>query len=191
MSINWIDIIIFFVLIMSVYWGWKGGITGEMFCFLGIVLALFFAFRLTHPLADWFDEFLAVPLSVLRIACFVGISALVYFGVQMVKMSIQKMGETLPVYDSIERFGGAGIGFVKGSLLVFLVLLVLMSMPMEPVHQQIKQRTVLARQMILVMPGIYGYMTESWRGPKVLSFKNYLTKVADQIEEKNLKHKRL
>ncbi len=139
MSINWLDIVILVILSAVTYWGWKAGLTGEVFRFLGVMAALFCAFRFTHGLADELYGWVKVPIVFLRLFSFVLIMTLGYIFVQVMKLAMQKHEKSTNVYDCIEHFGGAGVALLKGSIAIFVLLVLLGSLPSQKLSGQIKR----------------------------------------------------
>lgn len=188
MSVNWIDVFIILILVFMMYWGYRDGLTAGIFRFIGVIGALFCAFRFMHPLANYLSFGASLSIIFLKLGAFIILFLATYSSVQICKIVLQKYGKATSVYG---RVGGVGIGLLKGVLLVFGLLLLLASFPLQSLERQIKKDTFIAGKMLRSIPHIYGYMTESWRGVWILEVKRYLNNLSRFTEERALVVRRL
>ncbi|OED34659.1 hypothetical protein AB834_06155 [PVC group bacterium (ex Bugula neritina AB1)] len=188
MAIHWLDGFILFILFCTIYWGWKEGLTGEVFRFLSVVAALFFAFKFTHVLSSEIATFVRLPYFFLKLFSFFVILIFTYVLVQGVKLATQKYGESTNFYDRLERYGGLCVGFLKGMIVVFMFLALLGTLESPKLSAHIKYRTFLASWMVLQMPRFFDYMAGSWRGRRVLILRKYFNDMANRVQNPPMRH---
>lgn len=191
MDVNWLDVVIALILLCTLYWGWQDGLTGEVFRFLGALVAVVCAFKMTHAVANKVYAMVPIPMVFLRLTSFFVICVLVFALVQTFKLATQKYGERMTLYDRIEKLGGACVGLLKGLLAVSFLVIILASMPFESLRSQVKSHSVVAPKFVEGMPVLFDYVTDSWRGPKIMAVKRHLYRVANRINNSEMITKRL
>ncbi|MBM4405000.1 MAG: CvpA family protein [Chloroflexi bacterium] len=109
---NWLDIVILVMILLSAYKGWKSGFIRSVFLILGILLAALIGARLSEPIASWATNSVENDATATVIA-YVVIGAIVFIVVQIIGAAIQKFLK-LVFLGFVDKIAGAGLGALTG-----------------------------------------------------------------------------
>ncbi|MBN2071552.1 MAG: CvpA family protein [Candidatus Krumholzibacteriota bacterium] len=125
-----IRIVIGIVLLIFFIIGLKRGLIRQVLEVLGLIAAFIGSFYLAHFLAVFMENRVdlsyRIALIVSAIVIFVGIIILFYF----IGISLQKLFK-MTILGSFDRLMGGVFGAVKGILLISLVLVIILSIPVD------------------------------------------------------------
>lgn len=149
----WLDVIILVILCAGALQGLRRGLVRQLLDVAGMIAAMVLAYRM-YPqvggaVSGWFH--LSQPL-----ANIVGF-ALVLVAIGLAVGTIGSMISGMLKMTGLgwaDQLGGAGVGLVKSFLLIALLLMLLVSLPIEPVAQTLRQ-SELAQWVIVQVPGLY------------------------------------
>lgn len=120
--INWVDVLIFIIVIRSLYLGMLNGLTSELFKFLGTVIGLVFAVHYYAKLADIIILNLGLLDWLTKLLCFLIISQILRLAFKYSLLFFLKI-ISLQFISQLEKPGGAIIGFSRGLICAAVVLL--------------------------------------------------------------------
>jgi uncharacterized membrane protein required for colicin V production len=173
--INWLDIVILFLLAYSAVMGWKQGLVRQLVDVAGVIVAYFAALRYSRdfmllidgfiPFFRWMPDFLDQPTMfgvtlgdiVLRLIGFF----LLYFLVRLLFTMAGGMLHSLfslPVLSTLNRLSGTVLGITKG-LLFGLILVAVGSLLNTPFWDKSMQGSVIATYVMEIWPVVYEQMT--------------------------------
>jgi len=181
MNINWMDLIILMVLLWTAFWGWRSGLAEQSFQLVAILTGIFVSLRFTSYAVSYVQKWVTWSPGLVKILVFILLFVLAYLLVLLVKAWLSGMSHSDGVLYHLERLGGAFAAMFKSCILLFFALLVLGSLPSEPLRKEIKNETVIASRMIMVMPHVYGYMTASWEAPWINASRLWLDDMSRQF----------
>jgi len=126
----WVDIGIVAILLLSLVRGYQRGLLQQTAALLGIGLGVLVALHRYHLVSEFLQETFLLPPVLANIVAFVLITMVISALVNLLGFLLQKLTRFLflAVVDSI---GGAGLGLVKGGVVVYLLLLLLARVPYE------------------------------------------------------------
>ncbi len=124
-----VDIVILIILLFFLVSGIRRGLIRQVLQVVGIIAAFVGAFFLAHHLSTYlqgrFDLGYQISLVVSAVALFAGIIILFH----LLGLAVRKMAQ-ITLLGPLDRVGGAVFGLLKGTLLVSLLLVILLSIPL-------------------------------------------------------------
>lgn len=143
-----VDIVILVVLLFFMIFGVRRGLIRQVLQVLGIIAAFVGAFFLAHHLATVlqgrFDLGYQISLVISAVALFVGIIVLFH----LLGLTLQKVAQ-ITLLGPLDRIGGAVFGLLKGTLVVSLLLVILLSIPLP---QSVKDELVSDPMVAVIYP---------------------------------------
>jgi membrane protein required for colicin V production len=109
---NWLDIVILVVILLSAWKGWKSGFIKTVFLVIGVVLAALIGARLSEPIAGWATDSVESD-AVATVIAYVVIGAIVFVVVQIIGAIILKFLKLL-FLGLVDKVAGAGLGALTG-----------------------------------------------------------------------------
>jgi uncharacterized membrane protein required for colicin V production len=142
--LNWVDLIMATVLLGFVIRGLMRGFFREMLSLVGLFLGLWIALLMFVPLGEWLQERLPLteplPFHVAFLAIFLGISMVA----SVVGYLLHKTAKGL-FMGWFDTLVGLGFGFVKGVMILTVLLYLLMHLPLaEAIRAQLRTSTIAA-----------------------------------------------
>jgi len=161
---NWIDLLSVVVLVVFLIAGLVKGLIREIMTLAGVFISFFAALHLAGIAAPWVEKWVVMPP---RLALFVGF-LLVFVGLLIVfhilGYVVYKVVRATPL-TFLDRLAGGIFGLCKGSLIIFLVLLVVSILPFRaPATSQLRSS--------------YAFKTAQWAAPV---FAKYLRAAAPAL----------
>lgn len=132
---SFFDLVLFIVLGAFVLYGLWFGLIHALGALVGVIAGAFLAGRLFEPLAHAFLWLFGGNINLARIVIFFVIftivNRLIGFGFHLLERAF-KVLTILPFLSSINRLGGAVLGFLEGSLVLGGALLLATKFPLSP-----------------------------------------------------------
>ena len=139
-SINWLDLVIVFLLIRGLFLGIRNGLTAEIFRFIGSVLSLTLAIQWHSQTAEILIANFALPAWLSQLLCFVVIAQLIriifkYGIILLLKiLNIQFM-------PPLEKPGGAVVGLARAVIVAGALILMLSFFPSKYMTESIYDKS--------------------------------------------------
>lgn len=150
---TWIDILIVLILIVMMLKGFVKGLVREACELVGVVCAIFYAYKTYHYWGDeliyrfrW-PEVVAYPLAFGCIAIIISLLA------GLLGLFLAKVLRYTPI-SMLDHLAGIGLGFAKGFICVCLLLVFFRAMPFEGIGITMNQ-SPLAQQFLSIVPRLY------------------------------------
>jgi len=169
---NWADYVIIGVISISVVISLVRGFVREAFSVATWIIAIFTAMYFYHPLADLLIGFIDTP-SARTIIAFTGLFLLVIlfggFSTRMLSNVVDNTG-----LGGVNRLLGMGFGFVRGILIVGLLILLAghTAIPQDPWYKQatlISKFDPVVEFISYLIPEKYHQMSALISGAKLIS----------------------
>jgi uncharacterized membrane protein required for colicin V production len=122
--VNVVDVLMVLILLRAAYIGFQQGILVELFKIIGILLANLIAIHYFSLFAQLMRSFLPFPPDMLQIIAFVSLWVFVVFMLSVVR-SGWLMGFAPREKKSFEKFSGAGLGFIRGTVVCSLTFMLI------------------------------------------------------------------
>ncbi|HOD66396.1 MAG TPA: CvpA family protein [candidate division Zixibacteria bacterium] len=126
---NWVDIVLFVLLLAMVIVGSKKGLVRELMAFLVFLIAIVVSVNYIDRFAVWVYEKVGGSPLVAAFLSFAVLIALSYAAFKLMGMVFYKVANIKSIGKK-DQMGGALIGFLRGWLLVGFVTLLLFLLPM-------------------------------------------------------------
>lgn len=174
---NWLDLLIIAVLVFSAIMGWRRGLVRQFFDVVAAVASYLVALRygaqfvqlldIYLPLFRWIPAWLNTPTPfgfvlgdiILRLLGFF----LLFFLARLFFRMMATMAHTLfslPVLGTVNAVGGLLFGFLKGLLLV-LILVAVVNLLGTPFSEKVLDSSVAAARIMEIWPLVYQQMLHS------------------------------
>jgi len=146
----WVDIGIVAIMLLSLVRGYQKGFLQQTAALLGIGLGVLVALYRYHVVSEFLQETFLLPPVLGNVIAFVLITMVISALINLLGFVLQKLTKILflAVIDSI---GGAGLGLVKGGIVIYLLLLVLSRVPYEILVDHL-EASRLARDFLELTP---------------------------------------
>ena len=125
---NYIDYIIITVVAFFAVRGLFKGFLNEVFGFLGLILALILATKYMSDMAGLIDRFLNIPPALTTLLGYLIIFVGTIFALQLLNHVLQKVVK-VSFLNWVDKTGGGLVGFVKGGVIISLLLLLISIIP--------------------------------------------------------------
>ncbi|MBQ7150664.1 MAG: CvpA family protein [Synergistaceae bacterium] len=123
----WIDIVLGFILVLFMFRGAKNGFSGEIVGLVGLIVAIFSAFKFQDPALELFYKFVPAAASydktIMEVAC----SVVIFLAVEIIFAiigGILSYVVRVTRLSLLDHFCGMGIGFIKGCGIILVVYLI-------------------------------------------------------------------
>ncbi|RMF56761.1 MAG: CvpA family protein [Calditrichaeota bacterium] len=127
-QVNYLDYIIVSVVAVFAVKGLVKGFFQEVFGLVGLVVALMLSTKYMSNTAHWIDRWLTVPPAVSTLLGFVVIFGGVVLAAQVLSHLLQKVARAA-FLGWLEKLSGAAVGFLKGAVVMSLLLLLISILP--------------------------------------------------------------
>jgi len=125
---NYIDYIIIAVVGFFAIGGLFKGFLNQVFGLLGLILALIFATKFMSNMAELVDKFLNIPPALTTLLGYLIIFVGTIFAFQLLNHVLQKVVK-VSFLSWVDKTGGGVLGFVKGGVIISLLLLLISIIP--------------------------------------------------------------
>jgi len=176
-----IELIIAIIIIIFMVLGVKRGLIRQILAIVGIVAAFIGSFYLAHNLAGYLETKTDLPyraaLIVSALILFIGILILFH----LLGLALQKI-INITVLRSVDRTGGGILGFLKGVLLVSMILVIILNLPFPEDFKKTLREDPVASVIRPVLPGLFNLVLKN--SPADLDFRSVLRSGDDEALEK-------
>jgi uncharacterized membrane protein required for colicin V production len=125
-NVNWVDILIGFIIVRSVYIGASRGLVIELFKLLGIFFATFITLHYCGKLAALFQGNVGIPLWIVELLAFL----ILWFAVVLIFTLIREGWLLLLKVEAataiLDKWGGGLLGLIRGLLVCGMTILLLL-----------------------------------------------------------------
>lgn len=174
--ISWLDIVLIFILILSAASGWNRGLMRQLFDFFASFASYIVALRYGNAFVTWLSNYLprvpwlptwlsqptplgfAVGEIIARLLGFF----LLFFAVRLLfKILGGLLHEvfSLPVLGTVNGMGGLLFGFLKGLLLI-LILIAAANLISTPYWQRTLRESIMASAILEILPVVSKQMRD-------------------------------
>lgn len=164
---NWFDIILIILLLVSMLEGWRRGLLKEIIKVVGMVIVLYLSFILMNPLGDIFFKYLpffslhiigleisALNILLYQIIAFLLIAIILYIILNFILTLTGLLSKITGLINPLKipfKILGAIAGLVTGYIIIFLILLVF-SIPLGKIdaYRQSQLKDIFLNNKILL-----------------------------------------
>ena len=173
--INWADALAIFIILRSAYLGSQRGFFGELFCILGMFIAVILGLHNYGPLAHFMNSYLFIPSHTGAVISFFLITVLIYVAfVVIYNFLLNRKIVHLEALPSINRIGGSLIGFFKGLAIASVVFLTLLLVPIKYVSDSAKSKSLLGPVFAQTGVTVYNKTLDLFSGIKARDLSGHL-----------------
>ncbi len=147
---TWVDLGIVAVLFLAATRGYFKGFLRQTAAILGIVLGIFVALHRYHIVSEFLTDTFLLPTVVANIFGFIIITIVVSALINLLGALFHKLTQIVFI-AFLDNIGGAGLGLIKGGLLVYFLLLLISRIPYDNIAHYIEAST-LARGFLQFTP---------------------------------------
>jgi len=164
---NILDGIILIPLLIAGFQGFKNGLVREVLGLAGVLVALFLAFRYMEPFSEYIGRMAETPDAVwIPFAAFALIFLVVIALVQATIIFLDKV--LAMIFLSVpNRIFGLFFGFLKSSLFISLILLLLAGINFP--DEDTRNKSALYPYMMTIAPSAYNLMGKIYPGTEEFS----------------------
>ena len=160
-NINWIDLLVVILLIRSSYIGFARGFGWEFFRFLGaisvVIFPIYFYEYGTQLIIDYFpvlDPF-SDPI------CFTSLYIIPILVFKIINGVVDKIRVIkIDTFSILGNVGGLCIGFIRGCILLSLLLISLIFTQIPYFEKSVKERSYAGRSILKIAPFVYDNIAE-------------------------------
>ena len=152
-KINWVDVLIVIILVRIGYVALQDGLSHEIFPLIGAVATACISARYYSELALLVQSITGLSVQILDLLVFV----LLIVGIGLIfKMARILVDILVKVtwHPLVEKFGGLIFGFLRASVVISVVLMMMSLMPFSYLHYSIKERSLSGPYFLKVVPEI-------------------------------------
>lgn len=157
-AINWLDVVVLFLLIRCVFLGIRSGLTIELYRFIGTVLSLAIAIHWYSQVGDILIANLGLPAWLSDFLSFITITLLI--------RSIFKYGLALLIkllnmqfVSPLERPGGGAAGLARGIFATGVLVLALSFFPSDFIKESLYDKSFSGAFLVEAMQRTYKSLT--------------------------------
>ncbi len=154
--LNWIDFIVFVIIVRALYVGSKRGLIPELATLIGLVVAQ--VVSLQH--AGWVVSLitkrvsLPVPETWIHVLLIVVLFIATYLIFGLIQRGLSKLLR-LETATGLNKWGGLLLGFLRGGYITSLILVVLSQAPSSLLEKGIKEDSLSGPYLIQAAPKVY------------------------------------
>jgi len=155
-DLNWVDIFIIILLVRTCYTGYARGIGYEAITLLGIIGSAILTVHNYEYLGSFFKKELNLPVGFSNLISFIMLGTGAFYVFRLVRDSIYRFFR-FEISPAVERFGGLALGFIRGALMVSLILLGMLLVQRPQLSAAIKYKSYSGPMFLKVIPVAYDY----------------------------------
>ena len=159
MSINWVDILIMIIILLNVMVGIRRGIIRGIINFIGIIAAIFLAIFWFREVGEFIDLHTALSREISNVIGF----AIIFLGICLIARIIEiflKKVFSLLFISWIDVLGGALLGFIRGSIMVGILLIIATFAPLPVSVKNQFESSFLANRFAIMTMTFYLYIRD-------------------------------
>jgi membrane protein required for colicin V production len=150
----WVDYVIIIVCTLFVANGFRKGLVQEIMGILGLVLAVLLALRYFQDVGYIISTRFNISENLGNVIGFVVVAFVIMVVVGIIAITWRRMIKLTPL-SIIDKIFGAGFGFIKGGLVVMIILLALVSLQIPAVQDTLLNKSSVAREILVLAPKLY------------------------------------
>ncbi|MDR2361850.1 MAG: CvpA family protein [Prevotellaceae bacterium] len=154
---NYIDIIIAILLLISIFIGWRQGFIRQLFGLMALFLGLFCAYRFSHFTAHYISDWFEVSEPITNGVAFVVTFIIVLLVVVLVGRFADKI-ISMVAFAFFNRLLGAILSLLKAVLIISVLLLILNIFGLIPQAHQ--NQSTLYRSMEKIGVAVFPYLKQ-------------------------------
>ena len=171
---NVIDIIILLFLGLFGFIGFRNGLIREVLGLVGVIAALFFAFRYLEPISTWIDSFTKITDGWTPVITFFLIFFLVIVVTHLLIIFLEYVVKI--TFMSIpNRLTGLLFGVLKSSLFVSVIFVLLAAIDVP--GEETRRNSLFYKHIIHLAPGAYDLVAEIY--PETQKFADSIQRMLD------------
>ena len=162
--INWVDILAVIIIVRISYVALQDGLSHEIFPLIGTILTAAISIHYYHDLALFAQGMVSMPVSILDLLAFITLvigASLIFKLVRVLVDALMKV----TWHPLIEKFGGLVFGFLRASIVVSVVLIIMSVTSLPYLQYSIKDRSLTGPYFLKIAPAISGKV--SWAFPEI------------------------
>jgi len=163
-KINWVDILIVIIMARISYVALQDGLSHEIFPLIGTVITAAMSMRYYHDLALFIQGITGIPIQTLEALAFI----VLVIGLGLIfKLARFLVDALLKVtwHPFVEKFGGLISGFLRASIMVSILLMIMSLMPLTYLQYSIKDKSLLGPYFLNIAPEISNRV--AWAFPAI------------------------
>ena len=171
--LNWVDFVLFVMIVRAIYVGSKRGLIPELTTLIGLAVAQVVSLQHADLIVSLLERRVHLPVTWLYSFSVGAFFIATYLVFGLIQRGVSQLLR-LETATGLNRWGGLLLGFLRGGFTASLVLLVLLQAPSSLLEKGIKEESLSAPYLIQVAPkvyevslGIYPFRTErgslTWR----------------------------
>ncbi|MBN1871208.1 MAG: CvpA family protein [Candidatus Omnitrophica bacterium] len=185
---NWVDLLVFIIMILSTYIGSQRGLFGELLYLLGLYIIAILSMRFSSPLSYFLNRYMFLPLNVCYVISFICIIGLLYFVFKRLYAFLLNIAK-IEVFHSLNKIGGLLIGMMRGFVVSVLVSFALVLMPIQYISESVKIYSLSGNFLLNSGSTLYSKTVSLLTGKQDASVEHLLSSV-EPAQFKILKIKR-
>ncbi len=147
-----VDIIIIILFLFFVFRGYERGFIDQTSRIIGLLIALYIAITQYQVLQVYLEPYIDMPPQIIHFISFVIIFILFNIAVNILGLILKQIVKFL-FLNPLDHLAGAFLGFVKGAVLIYLLLFILNEFPYQMLTEMLEE-SYIASQMLQFTPVI-------------------------------------
>ncbi|MBM7624642.1 CvpA family protein [Sporohalobacter salinus] len=149
-GINLLDFGIIIIIISSILRGYHKGMIRQVISILALAAAFYVAMNNYQVVAVYFNENFPIPMSIAQVVGFAVIIVVISAIINILGYLLNKLTGLL-LLSMVDSIGGAILGLIKGSLIVYILLILIVRIP-YPLIENSLQSSILADKFLSLTP---------------------------------------
>ena len=174
---NYLDYIIAAIVLFFAIKGLFKGFIDEFFGFFGLIFAFIIATKFMSNASAWVNSILDIPASLSTLLGFLLIFFVVIIAFQLVSHFLKK-AVNVSALSGLEKLGGGAIGFVKGGVIISLVIILITMIPLGSQLIPGRKESVLYEPAKNFAPRVFNFINTI-----VPSSKSFYAELKESIEK--------
>lgn len=152
-KINWVDILIVIIMARMSYIALQDGLSHEIFPLIGAVLTAAVSMRYYHELALSIQGMAGISLQILEVSVFIVLVIAIGLIFKLARFLVDALLK-VTWHPFVEKFGGLIFGFLRASVVVSILLMIMSLTPLPYLHYSIKDKSLLGPYFLNIAPEI-------------------------------------
>jgi membrane protein required for colicin V production len=146
---NFIDIVLSIPICWFTYQGFRKGFVLELASLLGLILGIYASFHFAGYFSGYLTDYLNIPEKYAIVASFIGIFLVVVLILYLIAKIIGSLIDLIAL-GFLNKLAGCIFGFLKGIVLISLVILILDHFDRELISEEKKEESILYKPIASV-----------------------------------------
>jgi len=153
-QLNWVDFLVFFIFLSSLYVGSQRGLFGELFYLVGLYFIVIISVSLSYPLAHFLNTYAKIPISASYLTGCLLIVLVLYFSFMRLYTVLLKVVK-IDILQGINSTGGIIVGFFRAFIICILVVYMILLVPFSYVSDSVNERSASGRFFVTAGISLY------------------------------------